>query len=167
VAEQDRPRFKVLDVVEARGEGRGIVCQVRRYADRGFVYSLAGLDGLLCEERDLVPTGERASPKDFRLPGRFHTRDEVRISPDCPDREIAGRVGSVMAAGAGGEDADLAVWIEGRGEVDMVEPRFLEHTGRRLPPAALGTARSSRVTEDGEVVGQDVYEVVDDVDRYV
>ncbi len=180
------PRFAVLDVVEVRDHPggsasgpaahRGIVVQVREYPSGTYVYALAAFDdedatevGGLHDEAALEPTGERESLDRFRLPAPFQHREIVDIAVDYVERRIAGRSGVIEDELVEEGDGPLFyVWIEDLGEGFAVPASALTATGQRLPPPpAKRGATSTRVANDGQVLGHDSYAIVDEVGRYL
>lgn len=181
-----RPRFKVLDIVEIGNDpvlaapglsGRqAVVTQIRLYADGDVRYSVGSHTdddevGGLYDEEDLHAVGERASIDRFRVPGPFRERELVVISADCDEPEIAGRRGEITSgywAVDKHEELHLGVWVKELGLLYDVEARFLTATGERLPPPAAGRpAKSTRVSEDGDVLGTTGYVIIDDIERYL
>jgi hypothetical protein len=183
----NEPRFAVLDVVEIGGDPalaeqglsgrRGAIVQIRRYPDGLIRYSVGSLtdedDGVggLYDEEDLRDVGERVSIDRFRIPGPFREREIVVISEDCDEPKIAGRRGEILGGAYSHTDSgdlELDVWVEELGEVFVVDSRSLVATGERRPlPAAGRTARSTRVSEDGDILGSTGYVNVDDIERYL
>ena len=180
---EGRPRFRVLDEVEmidrpdldrALIGQRGVVTQVRRLSSGGYQYVLGTVKGAsvgtgLVDEAYLRATGTRATLDSFRLPGRFRVREIVLVATTSEQREIAGKEAVVSGAYLGeGAELELSVWVDDLQTMYVVSERDLIPTRRRLSPT-IGThpGRSTAVGEDGVAVGSSLYEVVDDIDRYL
>ncbi len=169
-------RFAILDIVTIiAGEGsdrgrRGVVMQVRQYPDGKHVYGLGAMSdgetGGLYPEEWLEATGEQSRLEDHRGPGIHKIREVVRIGPDAPE-PIRGKLGRVDAGPANASDDQYAVWVEDMGDEWMVSERDLEPTGQRLPAPRPAPASSLRVSESGELLGQESYIVVDQLEWHL
>jgi hypothetical protein len=163
-------RFALLDIVTViGGEGpdrgrRGVVMQVRRYPDGRHVYGLGAMSdgemGGLYPEQWLEATGQRSRLEDHQGPGILKIREVVRIGPGGPE-PIRGKLGHVDAGPVDVSDDQYSVWVDDMGEEWMVSERDLEPTGPRLPAPQPGAASSLRVSESGDLLGQESYIVVD------
>lgn len=177
------PRFSILDVVEIRSAGvprlvefdggRGVVIQTRRYGDGRYRYSVAPLDGafdvaMILDDQHLGAVGESAAIDVYALPGPFSLRDCVRVSASSAATQVAGRVGIVAGADERGGPIMVAVWFEDLGEIVVIDAEQLVATGDRMPaPAAGRLGASTRVSQQGAVLGQEEYVVVDELERHL
>jgi hypothetical protein len=176
------PRFEILEIVQIGDQPRlaasgltgqrGAITQIREHPGPRFRYSVRslvddddGIGGLYAEE-DLLPTGERASPALFALPGGFRIREIVQVSATYEVPEVAGRTGVVDGTYTG--EGGIGIRIEEFDESVTVDPRLLTPTGDRLPAPQAGRAASSiQVSADGQIRGQTTYTVVDEVSRHL
>ena len=167
------PAFRVLDEVQNRAAERGVVVEVRRSPDGSFRYALGSLeeDGAfgLHDEADLTATGTRADADDFQLPGPFLVRDVVRVAGDCDPPEPAGYIAVIDGTlRDDGDELELGIWVPELQEGFLVEARYLSATGHRDgPPQLPRTVGSTRVSEDGEVLGHSTYTITDEIERYL
>ncbi len=124
--------------------------------DRGLAGRRAGGDG----------RGHRDPAHDRPCKVPFLRRQIVRVAAEYSD-EIAGREGVIDGSYAEGDDGLLlGVWFEELGELFVVPPEFLTATEDRAPPPPRRrTATSTRVSEGGEVLGHDSYEIVGDIEH--
>jgi hypothetical protein len=162
----DRPRLAAAGLTGQRGA----ITQIREHPGTRFRYSVRSLVddddeiGGLYSEEDLLPTGERASPARFALPGGFRIREIVQVSATYEDPEIAGRTGVLDGTHTG--EGGIGVRIEELDESIIVHPRFLTPTGDRLPAPHVGRAASStQLSVHGQIRGQASYVIVDEIGR--
>jgi hypothetical protein len=167
----------------------GVVTCIRAYDDGSFRYVVSNTDdtddsdvaGIYYEEM-LAATGERCAPEMFALPAGFQVRDVAMVAIDCPRspqgrwlgrarrHHFAGR--TVVIRGNDYVDRHgrvvLGVWCEELAEYDLVPVSFLTRTGERLPPRPLGErTESTRVSQEGKVLGTSSYRLIDDLDHYL
>ena len=167
----------------------GVVICIRGYDDGSFRYVVSNTEdtddadvaGIYYEEM-LTATGERCAPEMFALPAGFQVRDVAIVAIDCPRsrqgrwlgrarrHDFAGR--TVVIRGNDYVDRHgrvvLGVWCEELGEYDSVPVTFLTRTGQRLPPRPLGERmESTRVSQEGKVLGTSSYRLIDDLDHYL
>jgi hypothetical protein len=167
----------------------GVVVCIRGYEDRSFRYVVSNTEdtddadvaGIYYEEM-LTATGKRCAREVFALPAGFQVRDVAMVSIDCPRsrqgrwlgrarrHHFAGR--TVETSGNHSVDRHgrvvLGVWCEELNEYDSVPVAFLTRTGERLPPRPLGQRmESTRVSQEGTVLGTTSYWLIDDLDHYL
>jgi hypothetical protein len=139
-------RVMVHGVLELEGQ-IGVITQVRRYVGGEFRYGVALNDGLIMDGSNLLSTGEREPVETYFPPGRLFPWDEVELRRD--GRVVRGVV-----------DA----WYDDDGvdESEMCEEKEVVRIGRSGRRRA-GRARSTKVSETGEVRAVEHYEIFQDL----
>lgn len=151
-----------------------VVTAIRHLDDGAFRYETAALEpdgeGVILDEVDLIQTGERVGVEHFGvMPGGLRSRDVAQVASDYDDEDVAGRT-VVVDHNWGDEDGVVVVgvWCPSTEVYAYVPLDVLTTAGERLDPPVRGRrGGSTLVGEDGSVLGQVGFTVIDELEQYL